>query len=75
MPACIRRYPFWAAQLEGATKPALLFDAWWHGFFETEGAALYDADGQPSPRLVQAIQFVEGGRPQGEAAVQPAAAR
>lgn len=59
LPAYIRRYPFWAAQLEGMTEPALLFDAWWHGFSETEGDALYDADGQPSPRLVQAIQFVE----------------
>lgn len=60
VPAYIRRYPFWAAQLEGMTEPALLFDAWWHGFSETEGDPLYEADGQPSPRLVQAIQFVEG---------------
>lgn len=60
VPAYIRRYPFWAAQYEGMTEPALLFDAWWHGFSETAGDPLYAADGQPSSRLAQAIQFVEG---------------
>jgi hypothetical protein len=60
VPAYIRRYPFWAAQLEGMDQPALLFDAWWHGFSETQGDPLYDDEGQPTPRLLEAIRFVEG---------------
>ncbi len=59
VPAYIRRYPFWAAQIEGVAAPALLFDKWWHGFSEIAGEALYDADAQPSPRLAEAIGFVE----------------
>lgn len=60
VPAYIRRYPFWAAKFEGLAEPALLFDAWWHGFSESEGDRLYDEEGKPTPRLVEAIQFVEG---------------
>ena len=59
VPAYIRRYPFWTVQLEAPANPAVVIDAGWEGFSETEGEALYEADGKPAPRLALAIDFIE----------------
>jgi hypothetical protein len=59
VPAYIRRYPFWATELEGSKTQAVLIDAWWKGFSETEGEPLYEADGTPAKRLVEAVGFLE----------------
>ena len=59
VPAYIRRYPFWTMQADGLDSPAVMFDAWWQGFSETEGDALYVGDGKPAPRLAEAIGFME----------------
>ena len=59
VPAFIRRYPFWTVKLEGASGPAVMYDAWWRGFSETEGDPLYEAENRPAPRLLEALQFIE----------------
>ena len=59
VPAFIRRYPFLTANLKGASNPGVLIDAAWSGFSETEGAALFEADGKPAPALVNAVKFLE----------------
>jgi hypothetical protein len=58
VPAYIRRYPFWTARIEGLQDPAVVIDAWWKGFSETEGDPLYEGDNQPAPRLTKALEFI-----------------
>ena len=59
VPAYIRRYPFWTTQVDDTKTQAVLIDAWWRGFSETEGEALYEADGRPAKRLLDAIDFLK----------------
>jgi len=58
VPAYIRRYPFWTTRLEGQPDPAVMVDLWWQGLSPTEGEPLYEADGRPAPRLLEAIDFL-----------------
>ena len=58
IPAYIRRYPFWTILLESSSTSALMFDAWWRGFSQTVGEALFVAEGRPAPMLVETLQFV-----------------
>ena len=59
VPAYIRRYPFWTTELDDTRSQAVLIDAWWRGFSETEGEPLYEADGQPAKRLIEAIDHLK----------------
>jgi hypothetical protein len=59
MPAYVRRYPFWATRVDGTQTQAVMIDAWWKGFSETEGDPLYEADGRPAKRLAEAVGFLE----------------
>lgn len=60
VPAFIRRYPFWLTTVQGVEAPVVMIDQAWSGFSETEGDPLYEDDGKPAPRLVEAIEFREG---------------
>lgn len=59
VPAYIRRYPFWATQIDDSKTQAVMIDAWWKGFSETEGEPLYEHDGRPAKRLAEAVSFLE----------------
>ncbi|HJW10509.1 MAG TPA: SapC family protein [Albitalea sp.] len=59
VPAFIRRYPFLTAGVQGAQAPAVFVDASWSGFHDSEGEPLFDADGQPTPLLKGAIEFLQ----------------
>lgn len=59
IPAFVRRFPFMTADLPGAATPGVLIEPSWVGFSQTEGAALFNGDGQPAPALQQAVQFLE----------------
>lgn len=59
VPAYVRRYPFWTTQIPDVDVPAVMFDAWWKGFSQTEGDPLYEAENKPAPRLAEAIGFLE----------------
>ena len=59
VPAYVRRYPFWTTEVVATKTQAVLIDAWWRGFSETEGEPLYEADGQPAKRLLEAIDFLK----------------
>lgn len=59
VPGYLRRYPFWTTRLEGSNAPTVLIDDTWSGFSDTDGEALFDADGKPAPRLTAAIKFIE----------------
>jgi len=59
VPAYIRRYPFWTAQLPGLENTAVMIDRGWKGFSRTEGEPLYEPDGKPAARLVEAMGFLE----------------
>jgi SapC len=59
VPAYVRRYPFWTTQVDDTKTQAVLIDAWWRGFSETDGEPLYEADGQPAKRLIDAIDFLK----------------
>jgi len=60
MPAFIRRYPFWAADLSGgsADGPPICIDAAWSGWSDTVGDRVFEADGTPAPALTRAIEFM-----------------
>lgn len=60
LPGYIRRYPFIAADVEGA-EPILCLDEGFAGLGESEGEALF-ADGAPSALLRQAMAFAAGYR-------------
>lgn len=59
IPAFIRRYPFLTATLRGASGPGVMVDKAWSGLSETEGEALFEADGQPAEALKRAMHFLE----------------
>ena len=59
VPAYVRRYPFWTTEVDATKTQAVLIDAWWRGFSETEGEPLYEADGQPAKRLLEAIDHLK----------------
>lgn len=59
VPAYVRRYPFWTLRDASRPSPTLVFDAWWHGFSQTEGDPLFEADGTPAPKLTEVLQFVD----------------
>ncbi len=56
LPAYLRRYPFILAEVEGR-DPLLCFDSGFPGFNEAEGQPLFDAAGEPSPHLREAMSF------------------
>lgn len=58
-PAYVRRYPFMMAHIDDQGNMALCIDEQWAGFSETEGQALFAADGQATEFLVNAKNFVE----------------
>ncbi len=58
-PAYVRRYPFMMAHIDEQGNMALCFDEQWAGFSETEGSALFGADGQATEFLMTAKNFVE----------------
>lgn len=58
-PAFIRRYPFMMAYIDDQGNMALCIDDKWAGFGESEGQALFNADGNASEFLVNAKNFVE----------------
>ena len=60
MPAFIRRYPYWAADLPGgpADGPPIYIDAAWSGWSDTAGDRVFEADGTPAPALTRAIEFM-----------------
>jgi hypothetical protein len=59
VPAFIRRFPFLTAGMPESDKAAVFVDASWPGFSDTDGEPLYAADGQPTPVLQRAIEFLQ----------------
>lgn len=59
VPAYLRRYPFAMARIDGQDQLAVCYDEQWHGFSQTEGTALFAADGQPTEFLLNARTFLE----------------
>ena len=59
VPAFIRRFPFLTAGVQGSAAPGVFVDAAWKGFSDTEGEALFDADGKPTEVLANAVQFLQ----------------
>lgn len=58
LPAFIRRYPLaYAADPQG--KLNLMVDAGWSGFNDHEGELLVQPDGEPTPFLKQAMQYLD----------------
>ncbi|QPF74995.1 SapC family protein [Roseateles sp. DAIF2] len=58
-PAYLRRYPFAMARIDSGDQIAVCFDEQWKGFSQTEGTALFGADGQPSEFTTNAQAFLE----------------
>ena len=50
--------PFLTAGAKDSDTPAVFVDASWLGFHDTEGEALFDADGKPAPVLQRALEFL-----------------
>ena len=59
IPAFIRRYPFFSAEIAGETSPAVFVDAAWSGFSDGDGEALFEAGDKPAPALARVLQFLE----------------
>jgi hypothetical protein len=57
VPAYVRRYPFVLAQLPGQDM-AVCIDEAYPGLGETEGEALFDEQGQETPFLKNALEFL-----------------
>ena len=57
IPAFVRRYPFVLAQLPGQAMAACIDEAY-GGFSDTEGEALFDEQGQETPFLRNALEFL-----------------
>lgn len=57
IPAFVRRYPFVLAELPGQSLGVCIDEAY-GGFSETEGEALFDAQGQETPFLRNALDFL-----------------
>jgi hypothetical protein len=58
VPAFMRRYPFVLAELPGQNLGVCIDEAY-EGLNETEGEALFDADGNDTPYLQGALQFLD----------------
>ena len=59
VPAFVRRYPFVLADLPGRTELAVCVDEAFDGLNETEGEPLFDAQGNNTPFLQHAVEFLE----------------
>jgi hypothetical protein len=57
IPAFVRRYPFVLAELPGRSLGVCIDEAY-EGLGETEGEALFDAQGQDTPFLRSALEFL-----------------
>jgi hypothetical protein len=58
VPAFLRRYPFVLAQLPGQQELGLCVDEAFAGWNETQGEALFDAQGHDTPFLRNAAEFL-----------------
>jgi hypothetical protein len=58
IPAFVRRYPFVLAELPGRTELAVCVDEAYEGLNDTEGEALFDAQGRDTPFLHNAQEFL-----------------
>jgi hypothetical protein len=58
IPAQLRAYPFAMARTDNQ-QYAVCIDRSWQGLSETEGTPLFEADGRPSPYLVEMQQYLE----------------
>jgi hypothetical protein len=58
VPAFIRRFPFLTAPVQGLAEPGVFVDTSWPGFNDTEGEALFNDEGKPTPTLERAIEFL-----------------
>lgn len=58
VPAFVRRYPFVLARLPGQQNMGLCIDEAFPGWNESEGEALFDAQGQDTPFLRNAAEFL-----------------
>jgi SapC len=58
MPAVFRAYPFCTGRIDNE-RFAVCLDANWSGLSDTEGEALFNADGTPAPLLEQAQKQLE----------------
>jgi hypothetical protein len=58
IPAFVRRYPFVLAELPGQGPLAVCVDESYSGVNDTEGEALFDAAGQDTPFLRNALDFL-----------------
>jgi hypothetical protein len=52
VPAALRAYPFTMARV-GPDQFAVVLDESWEGFSTEEGEAIFGADGQPTPRMME----------------------
>jgi hypothetical protein len=59
MPAFLRRYPFFYAPAPDGGAPALMVDAAYPGFNDSEGERLLGDDGEPAPLLQQTLRFLD----------------
>ena len=59
IPAFVRRYPFVLAQLPGQSQLGVCVDEAAQATGQQPGEALFDAQGEPTPYLKQAIGFLE----------------
>jgi SapC len=58
VPAMLRAYPFAMAPVD-KQQWAVAIDEAWGGWSQTEGQALFDAQGEPTPYLVELRGFIE----------------
>ncbi len=61
VPAYIRRYPFILGEVDGR-EPILCIDQGFEGFNEAKGAPMFDAAGEPTEQLRNALDFAGGFR-------------
>ena len=59
MPAFLRRYPFFQSPTPDGGAPAVMVDASYPGFSDSEGERLLGDDGEPTPLLQQTIRFLD----------------
>lgn len=59
LPAFFRRMPYLTAPLPGTDQIGVYIDAQWPALNDTEGEPLFIEDGQQSPVLVKAIEFLK----------------
>jgi hypothetical protein len=58
IPAFVRRYPFVLAELPGRTEMAVCVDEAYDGLNDADGEALFDAEGNDTPFLHNALEFL-----------------